>query len=315
MELATAGVLNAPPPNMNPNAGSSKEDDRGTMFSCQSAAMGAGGRYGAHTPVAPVPRASTPNTMISGSGSIDPRLQLSTPVAQAQQIQHYSHQSQGMTAPRAMSAASGVMPSQTVDGTMASRVASYYQQSPGGGYQDTISPTHSASALLAAGAPMGMHAGMSPGSADYFQSPAQGTSSNTMSRSGPGTPSAGGLFGQVSQFNTISGSASQQQQQQLQQRESMFSSSSYGVPSMYVPPSAPNPALQGGGAPGMMMTGAMPTDDQLVNSIKRILGSQDLNTVTKKSVRAQLTKEYGVDLIARKEFIGDAIELILAGQL
>ncbi|KAJ1880663.1 hypothetical protein LPJ57_002113, partial [Coemansia sp. RSA 486] len=311
MELATAGVLNAPPPNMNPNAGSSKEDDRGTMFSRQSAAIGAGSRYGAQTPAAAVPRASTPNTMISGTGSVDPRLQLSTPVAQAQQIQHYSQQAQGMTVPRAMSVASGMMHPQAGDGTMATRVASYYQQSPGVGYQDTVSPAHSASALLAAGAPMGMHAGMSPTSADYFQSPALG-SSNTMSRSGPGTPSAG-AFGQVSQFNTIGATGAPQQHQQ--QRESMFSSSSYGVPSMYVPSTAPNPALQGGGMPGMMMTGAMPTDEQLVSSIKRILGSQDLNTVTKKSVRAQLTTEYGVDLTARKEFIGDAIELILAGQL
>ncbi|KAJ2373926.1 hypothetical protein IW150_003371 [Coemansia sp. RSA 2607] len=315
MELTSAGVLNAPPPNMNPHAGSSKEDDRGTVFSRQSAAMGAGSRYGAHTPAPPMPRASTPNTMISAAGSGDPRLQLSTPVAQAQQIQHYQgaqQQGQGAaTLPRAMSAASGVIPSQMADNTMASRVPSYYQQSPGiTGYQDTFSPAHSASGLLAGGAPMGMQAGMSPGGTDYFQSPGM-ASSNSAGRSGPGTPAAG-AYSQTPQYNTMASNPAHQQQQQ---RESMFSSSSYGVPSMYVPPSAPNPALQGGGAPGMMMMGALPTDDQLVSSIKRILGSQDLNTVTKKSVRSQLATEYGVDLTARKEFIGDAIELILAGQL
>ncbi|KAJ2643675.1 hypothetical protein GGH99_008513 [Coemansia sp. RSA 1285] len=86
----------------------------------------------------------------------------------------------------------------------------------------------------------------------------------------------------------------------MHQRESMYRSSS------------PIPV---GGVPGMMMTGAMPTDEQLVVSIKRILGSQNLNAVTKKSVRNQLALEYGMDLTSRKEFIGDAIELILAGQL
>ncbi|KAJ2002856.1 hypothetical protein H4R26_003391 [Coemansia thaxteri] len=199
--LAGAGVLNAPPPNMNPLADSSREDDRGTMFSRVSGA--AGSRYGAHTP-GPVARAGTPTTIISASGSVtDPRLQLSMPVAQ----------------------------------------------------QAAVSPPSM---------PVGYGAG-----------------------SGYGMP-----------------------QQSQQQRESVFSSSSYGVPSMYVPQ-----ALLGGGMPGLMMSGAMPTDEQLVESIRRILRSHDLNTVTKKSVRAQLAGEYGMDLSARKEFIGDAIQLILAGQL
>ncbi|KAJ2327021.1 hypothetical protein GGH92_010132, partial [Coemansia sp. RSA 2673] len=37
-ELAVAGVLNAPPPNMNPHAGSTKEDDRLSMYSSHSGA-------------------------------------------------------------------------------------------------------------------------------------------------------------------------------------------------------------------------------------------------------------------------------------
>ncbi|KAJ2723206.1 hypothetical protein GGI07_002775 [Coemansia sp. Benny D115] len=306
MELTNAGVLNAPPPNMNPQAGSSKEDDRGTVFSRQSVAMGMGSRYGAQTPVAPMPRAGTPNTMISGTGSVgvDPRLQISTPVAQAQQLQQYQNAT-GNTMPRAMSVASGMVVPQTMDGTMNSRVPSYYQPQPNAGYMDMSSPAHSASGLLTAGAPMGMSAGMSPSGTDYFHSPGM-SAGNSMGR-------ANAAFGQASPFGTMQGMPNQQQQQQ--QRESMFSSSSYGVPSMYVPPSAPNPALQGGGPPGMMMTGQMPTDEQLVESIKRILGSHDLNTVTKKSVRSQLATEYGVDLTARKEFIGDAIELVLSGQL
>ncbi|KAJ2492848.1 hypothetical protein IWW47_004921, partial [Coemansia sp. RSA 2052] len=293
-DLAVAGVLNAPPPNMNPLADSSREDDRGTMFSRVSAggAGGAGSRYGgAHTPGPTMARAGTPTTIISGSGSVaDPRLQLSTPVAQAQQQQQY----QSLSRPASAAAVPSTMQQQQkmmLDGTvMANRAVSYYQQhahpqqhSPGaGGFLDGTS-----------GATMGVHSAMSPGGIDYFQS--QGMQ-------------------QQQQVGTLmpSGGAPPQHQ-----RESLFSTSSYGVPSMYVPQqiSPSSAALQGGGMPGMMMTGAMPSDEQLVVSIRRILRSQDLNTVTKKSVRTQLASEYGMDLASRKEFIGDAIQLILAGQL
>ncbi|KAJ2056958.1 hypothetical protein GGI17_005902, partial [Coemansia sp. S146] len=298
-DLTVAGVLNAPPPNMNPLADSSKEDDRGTMFSRVSAGMagGAGSRYGggAHTPGPTMARAGTPTTIISGTGSVaDPRLQLSTPVAQAQQQQQY----QSLSRPASAAAAPSAM---MMDGTMmGNRAVSYYQQqqqqhSPGAG---------------------GFHDGMSPGSIDYFQTPGMQTA-HTTGRSGAPSP-AYNSAAQQQQFGTWmpgSGSAPPQQQQQ-QQRESLFSSSSYGVPSMYVPQVSPgSAALQGGGMPGMMMTGAMPSDEQLVVSIRRILRSQDLNSVTKKSVRTQLAAEYGMDLSSRKEFIGDAIQLILAGQL
>ncbi|KAJ2353823.1 hypothetical protein H4S02_013248, partial [Coemansia sp. RSA 2611] len=66
-ELAVAGVLNAPPPNMNPNAGSTKEDDRLSMYSSQEGAhmsrvasamafnqhMGAQSVYGMPVPMTP----------------------------------------------------------------------------------------------------------------------------------------------------------------------------------------------------------------------------------------------------------------------
>ncbi|KAJ2100951.1 hypothetical protein GGI09_002013 [Coemansia sp. S100] len=292
-DLTVAGVLNAPPPNMNPLADSSKEDDRGTMFSRVSAGV-AGSRYGGggHTPGPTMARAGTPTTIISGTGSVaDPRLALSTPVAQAQQQQQY----QSLSRPASAAAGPTAM---MMDGTMmGNRAVSYYQQqqqqnSPGAG---------------------GFHDGMSPGSIDYFQTPGMQTA-HTTGRSGAPSP-AYNAAAQQQQFGTwipSSGSAPPQQQQ----RESMFSSSSYGVPSMYVPQVSPgSAALQGGGMPGMMMTGAMPSDEQLVVSIRRILRSQDLNSVTKKSVRTQLATEYGMDLSSRKEFIGDAIQLILAGQL
>ncbi|KAJ2147877.1 hypothetical protein EV176_001884 [Coemansia sp. RSA 451] len=288
-DLMAAGVLNAPPPNMNPNAGSSKEDERGTMYSRQSGAMGSASRYGGHTPVAGPPRAGTPTTVISGSGSFDPRLQLSTPVAQAQQQQQYQS-AQGAGESRPMSTVGGV--ALPADGTMASRSASYYQYSPNptSYYDNAASPALHNFGMFGS---VGSGSPHSPGQTDYFSSPVSGQA-NTHSRTTPG----------ANAYNTLP-----------QQRESMFSNVSYGAQSMYGQPVPGNSALLGGGTPGMMMTGAMPTDEQLVESTKRILSSQNLNSVTKKSVRAQLATEYGVDLSARKEFIGDAIELILAGQL
>ncbi|KAJ2881403.1 hypothetical protein IWW38_005804, partial [Coemansia aciculifera] len=241
-DLAVAGVLNAPPPNMNPLADSSKEDDRGTMFSRVSAGVagGAGSRYGgAHTPGPTMARAGTPTTIISGSGSIvDPRLQLSTPIAQAQQQQQYQSHSR----PASAAAAPSTMQHQQqmmMDGTvMGNRAVSYYQQhaqqqhSPeAGGFLNGASPMQSTTGL----ATSGVHSTMTPGSIDYFQS--QGM--------------------QQPQFGTMMSSGAPPPQQQ---RESLFSSSSYGVPSMYVPQqiSPGSAALQGGGMPGMMMTGAMP---------------------------------------------------------
>ncbi|KAJ2816186.1 hypothetical protein IWW50_006583 [Coemansia erecta] len=178
---------------------------------------------------------------------------------------------------------------------MASRSASYYQYSPNptSFYDNAASPAMHNFGLFGAGGSGSPH---SPGQTDYFSSPVL-AQTNTHGRTTPGANAHGSY------------------QQQQQQRESTFSTGSYGVPSTYGQPVLDISALQGGGTPGMMMTGAMPTDEQLIESIKRILSSQNLNTVTKKSVRAQLATEYGIDLSARKEFIGDAIELILAGQL
>ena len=73
--------------------------------------------------------------------------------------------------------------------------------------------------------------------------------------------------------------------------------------------------LQGGGTPGMMQMGLLPNDEQLTEAIRQILANSDLQSITKKRVREQLSHQFGVDLTSRKEFIGDAIELILNGQL
>ncbi|KAL7424340.1 hypothetical protein Q5752_000022 [Cryptotrichosporon argae] len=55
-----------------------------------------------------------------------------------------------------------------------------------------------------------------------------------------------------------------------------------------------------------------PSDAQLEESIKRICASADLDTLTKKRVRIELEKEYGVGLVERKDFINRVIERVLA---
>ncbi len=49
----------------------------------------------------------------------------------------------------------------------------------------------------------------------------------------------------------------------------------------------------------------------LENSIERICASADLDTLTKKGVRKQLEREFGVDLNSRKEVINQLIEKVL----
>ncbi|KAK5135643.1 hypothetical protein LTR08_004944 [Meristemomyces frigidus] len=59
----------------------------------------------------------------------------------------------------------------------------------------------------------------------------------------------------------------------------------------------------------------LPSDDALLAEIREILKSADLMTVTKKSIRAELERRFGVPMDARKQYIGSAAEAILSGQL
>ncbi|KAJ2764408.1 hypothetical protein IWQ57_005178 [Coemansia nantahalensis] len=265
-DLSAAGVLHAPPPNMNPNAGSSREDDRGTVISRFSGMIGSASRHGGTTPVPGMPRAATPTTVISGVGSVDPRLLLSTPVAQAHQAQQYQ-MVPGHGSVRPMSTVAGHT-TPMADNAVPPRATSYYQYStdPAGYFDGHFAP-------MTAGSP---HATYSPGSPGYIGSPVA-------------QPAA--VTGTVSSGVYDAAMLTTPQMQPQRQRDSVLT---IGMRSV---------------------AGAMPTNEQLVESIRAILNSHDLNNVTKKSVRAQLAAEYSVDLSSRKEFIGDAIEMILAGQL
>lgn len=55
----------------------------------------------------------------------------------------------------------------------------------------------------------------------------------------------------------------------------------------------------------------MVSDSDLVNRLREILGSSDLDTATAASVRRQLEEEFKVDLSDRKNFIRDQIDSYL----
>ncbi|KAI8323721.1 hypothetical protein GQ54DRAFT_285936 [Martensiomyces pterosporus] len=61
--------------------------------------------------------------------------------------------------------------------------------------------------------------------------------------------------------------------------------------------------------------GAAPSDEQIVEAIRRTLAGSDLTTMTKKKIRVQLAQEFNVDLASRKDFISDAVDRMLSGAI
>ncbi|KAL8716722.1 MAG: hypothetical protein Q9225_005972 [Loekoesia sp. 1 TL-2023] len=60
---------------------------------------------------------------------------------------------------------------------------------------------------------------------------------------------------------------------------------------------------------------SMPSDDALLGEIREILKTADLMTVTKKGIKQELERRFGVSLEPRKAYIGSATEAVLSGQL
>jgi chitin synthase len=58
-----------------------------------------------------------------------------------------------------------------------------------------------------------------------------------------------------------------------------------------------------------------PSDEEILAEVRHILSTTDLMKVTKKSVRDQLTRLFGVDLTPKKEYIHKCIDGILKGEL
>ncbi|KAL8861454.1 MAG: hypothetical protein Q9198_010529, partial [Flavoplaca austrocitrina] len=59
----------------------------------------------------------------------------------------------------------------------------------------------------------------------------------------------------------------------------------------------------------------LPSDDALLGEIREILKTADLMTVTKKGIKQELERRFGVSLEPRKAYIGSATEAVLSGQL
>jgi chitin synthase len=51
-----------------------------------------------------------------------------------------------------------------------------------------------------------------------------------------------------------------------------------------------------------------PTDDEIRREVQRITATADLMTMTKKQVREQLSKHFGINMNYRKDFINYCIE-------
>ncbi|KAL2861078.1 chitin synthase class Va [Aspergillus lucknowensis] len=59
----------------------------------------------------------------------------------------------------------------------------------------------------------------------------------------------------------------------------------------------------------------LPSEDALLSEIRDILRTADLMTVTKKSVKLELERRFGVNLDAKRPYINSATEAVLAGNL
>ncbi|KAJ3130242.1 hypothetical protein HK098_004289 [Nowakowskiella sp. JEL0407] len=58
-----------------------------------------------------------------------------------------------------------------------------------------------------------------------------------------------------------------------------------------------------------------PTDEELLDEIRHILSTRDLMTVTKKSVREELARLFGMDMTPRKDYIHKCIDMVLQNQI
>ncbi|KAJ2157920.1 hypothetical protein GGF46_004156 [Coemansia sp. RSA 552] len=266
-ELATAGVLNAPPPNMNPNAGSSKEDDRLSLYSSQS-----GGNH-------PSRAASTmafnqmPNThtMYGSPQSMYgmPQSMYGTP--QPQSV--YGAQPQSMYgAPQ--SVYGGIPQDPRLSMAMTNQQTMAMQQSPGGTPSSIYDSPMVRQSTASSGAMTPM--GMDPRLSTAMYNPQMSMHSSPHSTVVPPTTD-----GWVPPTTT-----------------SMYGNTQF-VPMQDLGSGRSSPML--------------PSDDQIIDAIRRTLVNADLSTTTKKAIRAQLAQEFGVDLTPKKDFISRIVDQMLIG--
>ncbi|KAJ2488868.1 hypothetical protein IWW37_004454 [Coemansia sp. RSA 2050] len=267
-ELAVAGVLNAPPPNMNPNAGSTKEDDRLSMYSSHEGAhMSRVASAMAFSPqmntqsVYGMPAPMTPATVY------DPRLSVAMSNPQVLALQQ--QQQRAMT------------PTLSMYDTMPPPVPH-----SGSMRMSTVSDPRLSTAMYNQPSP---HLGMQQQQQQqggYFNAQEGWMPPTTMSMysNSPGN----GDMRQSSYMQSVYNTQQQQQQQQQQQ----YDASGQSTPASL---------------------SQMPTDNEIIEAISRILFNADLTTMTKKVIRQRLATQFGVDLTPKKDFISRIIDDMLIG--
>ncbi|KAJ1970004.1 hypothetical protein IWQ62_000242 [Dispira parvispora] len=84
-------------------------------------------------------------------------------------------------------------------------------------------------------------------------------------------------------------------------------------PAMSVRSSTPNAAAFINQQPTGVFHG--PSDDEILAEIRVILDNANLMTITKKQVRDELSNRFAVDMLPKKDYINQCIEMILQGKL
>ncbi|KAJ1896972.1 hypothetical protein LPJ66_003665 [Kickxella alabastrina] len=294
-ELAAAGVLNAPPPNMNPHAGSTKEEDRLSMYSSQSGAHLS--RSGSAMAFATMNGGATPQSMYGSpvmpgaNGGFDPRL--SVAMTNQQMMARQQQQYQAMGAQSIYDSQAGRMSavgSIAGDPRMSSAMYSPHQQMLA--MQNMHGSTHSS--------PHGSGIGLQ-NMAFQQQQQQLGGYMNPDAWAPPTTTSA---------YGTPSVNMQQQQQMPL----SMYTQNTPDYMQMQMQMQQ-QPFSPSSGGSIHLGSNSMPSDDQIVESIRRILLNADLTTTTKKVIRNQLALEFGADLSTKKDFISRVVDQMLVGEV
>ncbi|KAJ2738343.1 hypothetical protein GGI20_006289 [Coemansia sp. BCRC 34301] len=281
VELVAAGVLNAPPPNMNPHAGSStKDDDRMSLYSRQSVAANvaaishirASSMYGGY-PNAPSAIAQAPLAgAYAMSRAATPTMSMQVP---SNGDYRYSMTAANSLAPNMFASPYGTMPSRS-----------------------SVSIGHVDRSMVMGGNAESIYAAV-PGARS--PTPPHITASRPHTIVAGATLFNGGYMGQSGSFdfNMPSGTPESMHQQRPM--------------SSYIAPAGIDGYRQDpniGQIPDML-----PLDGQIVDAIRRILATSDLTTMTKKKIRQQLAQDFNVDLSTRKDFVSDIVDRMLAGTM
>ena len=100
-------------------------------------------------------------------------------------------------------------------------------------------------------------------------------------------------------------------------QQNLAARSSFGAPSVMNIPTSQQSVYSDGSQNGyMLQNNSMvdmyhPADEEIRREVQRITASADLMTMTKKQVREQLSRHFGVNMSYRKDFINHCIEQAL----